>query len=496
MYNAAIYLRLSQEDKNIGQSESINNQKEYLTRYVSEHAWNIYKIYADDGKSGLTYDRPAFNEMIADIESGKINLVLTKDLSRLGRDYIQTGYYIEKYFPEHGIRYIAVSDGIDTANNTNINNDIGPFKAVLNDMYAKDISKKVRVAFATKRINGQFIGAFAPFGYRKHNSDKNKLVKDETAANVVCRIYELYLSGKGISEIANMLNNDNIPCPSAYKLNCCNYQNKNAYKYLWTHESIKRILSNPTYAGHLTQHKQEKINYKSKKLVRCNKQDWVIVKNTHEPIITQSDFDTVQDMLKVHANNSKKTYEHTEHLLNGLLYCRDCGAKMTYRRNSANVMNIICSSYTRYGAGLCTSHRIDEQDLVLAVIQQLNQIAMHEITDDFYNNFIFESGNDITQSREKEIAMLDSQLKIMYHDRLCSIISESEYIEFSHKIRKRIAELNNTHNQNTKSIYDLIHDVVTFNRPDKPLLFALIERIEITKDKEAIITYKFKEPQQ
>jgi len=187
-YSVGIYLRLSKEDEIAGQSESISNQRDFITSYVLEQGWDIYDFYIDDGYSGLNFDRPAFKRMISDIENKKINLVITKDLSRLGRDYIDTGNYIERYFPQRNVRYIALNDGIDTFASS-ANNDMSPFKSVINDMYAKDISKKVRAVLDTKRKKGQFIGAFAPYGYKKDPTNKNNIIIDEVAASVVRRIY-------------------------------------------------------------------------------------------------------------------------------------------------------------------------------------------------------------------------------------------------------------------------------------------------------------------
>jgi DNA invertase Pin-like site-specific DNA recombinase len=195
-YNVGIYLRLSREDDTINQSESILNQKEYLTRYVLDQEWNLIDIYIDDGFTGTNFDRPDFKRMIKDVESKRINLVITKDLSRLGRDYIDTGYYLERFFPKANVRYIALNDGIDTFQ-TNSNNDMSPFKSVINDMYAKDISKKVRTTMISKQQNGEFIGAFAPYGYLKSKENKNKLIIDDEASKIVKRIFEMYVQGSG-----------------------------------------------------------------------------------------------------------------------------------------------------------------------------------------------------------------------------------------------------------------------------------------------------------
>ena len=216
IFNVGIYLRVSQEDEKEGQSESIGNQQDFITRYVLEQGWNLTNVYIDDGWSGLNFERPDFKRMIADIESKKINLVITKDLSRLGRDYIDTGYYLERYFPQKNVRYIAINDGIDTFSQ-NGNTDMSPFKAVINDMYAKDISNKVRTALHTKKLKGDFIGSVAPYGYMKDPNNKGKLIIEEETAEVVKQIFEIFLEGGTKLGIANKLSMQGVPTPSQSK---------------------------------------------------------------------------------------------------------------------------------------------------------------------------------------------------------------------------------------------------------------------------------------
>ena len=244
----ALYLRLSRDDGTEKDSESILNQKEFLLDYAKKHGLNVVGIFADDGWSGLSFDRPDFKRMLTMIERGGINTVITKDMSRLGRDYIQVGYYLDKYFPMHGVRYIAVNDAVDTGE-MNSTNDMTPFRAVFNDMYAKDISKKVRTALETKKNSGKFIGSLAPYGYKKNRHDKNHLVIDEETAFFVRRIYKEFLAGETILGIAHKLSSDNIPTPSAHK-NLTATQRY--FKGIWNDAIIRRILTNPTYAGNLT----------------------------------------------------------------------------------------------------------------------------------------------------------------------------------------------------------------------------------------------------
>lgn len=510
IYNVGIYLRLSQEDQNAGQSESITNQRDYVTRYVVEQNWNIVDVYIDDGWSGLNFDRPDFQRLISDIEKKKIDLVITKDLSRLGRDYIQTGYYLERYFPENNVRYIALSDGIDTGDRYNSNNDMSPFKAILNDMYAKDISKKVRTTFNTKRANGQFIGAFAPYGYVKDQANKNMLIIDTETAPIIRRIFDEYIEGISMGEIKKRLNEDNIKCPSAYKLNTCNYKNVNVYRYIWTQETIKRILTNPTYVGHMAQHRQEKINYKSYKFRKYKKDNWIIVQNTHEPIISQEDFDTVQKLIEQKANHyANSKHDKTEHLLNGLLFCYDCHAKMTYRRNSSHKMVAQCMTYSKFGKTMCSSHRIQEQLLIDTVLTQLKNIAKEILTTDFYNQFDFikneeDNAQEEINAIEKRLAQIQATIRSLYTDKLKGLIDEDIFVDMSKEystekimITERKEELLKKISDNTSQTIDFTEDlrkIIEFETVDKSTLFNLIERIEVTADREVIIHYKFKNP--
>lgn len=332
-YKVGIYCRLSREDELGYQSESIKNQKDYLTKYVVDNEWTIVDIYIDDGYTGTNFDRPDFKRLIKDIEKGNINIVITKDLSRLGRDYISTGYYLEKYFPENDIRYIAVNDAIDTFKNS-AGNDISPFKSVINDMYAKDISMKVRSVMDSKRKEGKFIGAFAPFGYKKCKEDKNKLEIDEKIAPIVRRIFHMYIGGFGISKIAHTLNDEGVICPTEYKQKTTNYKGT-VIKRLWNHNTVRAILKNPTYMGCLAQNKYKKVNYKSKKLRTLSSDEWIIIEDTHKPIIDKKTFKDVQSMMKRKYSSEYKG-KKSNRLFSGFVYCGDCEAYMTYTKHQQN----------------------------------------------------------------------------------------------------------------------------------------------------------------
>ncbi len=279
----AIYLRLSKDDGIKGESDSIASQRMFLENYCNKNGFKIIAEYVDDGYSGTNFRRPAFEKMITDALSKKFFCIITKDMSRLGRDYIETGEYIEKIFPENGIRYIAVNDGVDTMSESG-GNDMIPFRAVFNDMYAKDISRKVRCALDSRRRAGKFIGSSAPYGYIKNEKDPSKLIPDKNTKDTVLRIYREFLEGKSMLSIAKELTAEGITTPSSLK-------NDNRRKSdAWNSVMIKRILTNPTYKGDITQGFEKKINYKTEKRYKNSKSDLITVCGTHEAIVDEITF--------------------------------------------------------------------------------------------------------------------------------------------------------------------------------------------------------------
>lgn len=371
IYNAALYCRLSKDDNNVGDSSSIATQKDMLTRYAAEQNFCVYDIYVDDGYSGTNFDRPAFQKMKQDIEDGKVNLVITKDLSRLGRDYIISGQLIEEYFPKHNIRYIAITDGFDSLDKYN---DIAPFKNVVNELYARDISKKIRSAFETKMKEGKFIGNFAPYGYKKDDNDKNKLVIDEETAPIVQYIFKLAEEGYRPIDIARTLNDKHILPPALYrcsknpKLNVDNYSERKE----WTSSNIQKMLKNITYIGHTAQHKTTKISFKSKVTVANQKQDWIIVENTHQPIIDKRTYEIVQKTIVSRRNPPKSDFKN---IFSGIAVCADCGSRMstTGTRKKDSKYNLVCGRYKLYGSKECTNHFIDYDVLYQLVLSNINK---------------------------------------------------------------------------------------------------------------------------
>lgn len=294
-YKVGIYIRLSKEDEKKGidnESESIKNQRKLIYKYLEENKINCYKEYIDDGYTGTNFDRPGFQNLINDIEKKKINMLITKDLSRLGRDYIKTGYYIEDYFPRKNIRYISILDGIDTYENTT-SNELAPFKALFNDMVSKDTSKKIKSILRNKKEQGLFLGSKAPYGYKKDKNNKNKLIINKEESLIVKKIFKLAIEGKSNLSIANYLNDEKISSPSNGK---------------WSSSSIYNILKNEEYTGCLISNVWTSISYKNRKRIKRNKEEWIIIKNTHPKIIDEKTYKLANENKQRLRKINKKDY--------------------------------------------------------------------------------------------------------------------------------------------------------------------------------------------
>ncbi len=513
LYRVGIYLRLSRDDEGAGDSESIINQREFLSKYVkSQSNWILVDIYIDDGYTGTNFNRPDFIRMKNDIESGKINLVITKDLSRLGRDYIDTGYYLEKYFPAKRVRYIAVNDGIDTFEKNNGNNDMGAFKSVVNDMYAKDISKKVRTAKKTKAEKGEFIGAFAPYGYKKHPNDITKLVIDEEVSDVVRFIFTEYNKGNGLSYIARRLNEKQIECPSIYKQRTCKFHCK-TLTGLWGHETVKSILTNRVYIGELIQRKGEMVSYKVKKYIQLPKSEHIIKENAHEAIISKEEFNLAQSILKakMHKRHDK---QFTDHLLSGILYCPRCGNKYRYQKQNGlkDDMVAVCSLYNRYGKEYCSRVAIRESKLNNAVKDDLKAMAKQKLDNDKIIkldevNNIRKEKTKISKSKfdyEKRINEINRIIKSTYEDKVNGVLSSEEFnlmIDDYRREKETLIQkakfleeqLNSYENTKEDELTKIIKNITNFENIDKKTIMSLIDRIDIIDSESIKIYYKFSE---
>ena len=330
IYNTALYMRLSRDDELQGESGSIQTQRMMLRQYAAEHGLNVIDEYIDDGWSGTNFDRPDFQRMIDDIEDGKINCVVTKDLSRLGRNYILTGQYTEIYFPSKGVRYIAVNDNVDTINGEN---ELAPFLNILNEMHARQTSKKVKAAMRTRFANGAHYGAYAPLGYVKDPDKKGHLLIDPETRWIIEKIFDLAVHGRGAASITRILVEEKVPTPGW--LNFQRYGTfANIYAgapeekaYAWTIAQVKSILKEETYIGHSVHNKQTNISFKNKKKVRKPKEEWYRVENTHEAIISEDVFRQVQEQI---CNRRRRQKNGTTQIFSGLVKCADCGWSLAY----------------------------------------------------------------------------------------------------------------------------------------------------------------------
>lgn len=383
-FRAAIYCRLSKDDDLDGESASIANQRDMLETYCQRQGWEVVEVYQDDGYTGLNMERPDLKRMIKAIERRQVNLVITKDLSRLGRNYLQTGYLIEDFFPRNGVRYIAMNDGIDTLRE---NNDIAPFKNILNEMYSKDISKKVHSSYLLKAQKGEFTGCVAPFGYRKDPEDKNHLLVDEETAPIVRQIFRWALEGHGPNFIRRRLEEQKVPCPTWWnrERGIRNVRTKwekqdpvNG-RYMWDFSVIKDILMNPVYAGAIASQKKD-YRFKIGTIGEKKPQDWIVVEQRHEPLIDRKSFAIVQDKLK---SRQRPRQNGETSLFAGLIKCGECGKSLTIRTTHAKHPQQIyaCKTYGAFGKTHCSQHRVEYNTLYRLVLNKIRECASAALMD-------------------------------------------------------------------------------------------------------------------
>ena len=516
-YNAGIYIRLSQEDKNKkyeSDSESIINQKEILKDYCLKNRFNLIDEYVDDGYSGTNFDRPGFIRLIEDIKNKKINLVVVKDLSRLGRDHVMTGYYIETYFPENKIRFISIVENYDSMKNQ-ASNDSSTFIIACNDYYSKQNSLKIRNVLDSKRRDGKFIGSKPCYGYMRDPKDKGHLIIDPNTAQYVKLIFELRSNDIGISEIATRLTKLRAPTPSSYKNKIISTITKE--EYVWSIHSVKKILENRMYTGDMVQHTQTKISYKSKKKIKLDQSLWVIVENTHEPLVDKEIFRIIN---KKRDNHNRKVEVKTKRpirLLEGLIYCKECGNRLgvIYRKNH-NYWTINCNRYARDPIReKCKTHFFPYDNFEEEVLEQLKillsnlfkELNVKELNAEIINgtNLGTKSFDEIKKSIEKDILKLSSNIQTAYQDRIDGNITLESYkmIVSPYEQKKRILkdkleeiELEILKRKNgankipnyTKKIKELLN----IEKPNRDLLFTIIDRIEADEYRNVTIKFKYK----
>ncbi len=372
-----LYGRLSQEDELKGDSNSIQNQRMLLEKYARENGFTNEKFLYDDGYSGTNFNRPAWNEVMKLIENSEVETLIVKDLSRLGREYLQVGYYTEIYFPQRGVRFIAVNDGVDSLYSET--NDFTPMRNYFNELYAKDSSKKVRIVKRAQAERGELLGGKPPYGYKRDETVRKGIVPDEEAAGVVKRIFALCAEGKGPNQIARLLTKEQVLTPSNYsyrKTGVSHAELDTTRPYSWCGSSVTGILDNKTYLGHMAGLRSTTLSYKNKKLIRHPESEQILVENTHEPLITQELWDIVQEVRK-HKKRTPKQMEEPN-MFSGLVYCADCGKPLVLHRAhtmKATQNNFMCYTYKKKGKEVCSAHYIREQDLTRIILDDLRRVT-------------------------------------------------------------------------------------------------------------------------
>ena len=515
MYNAGIYIRLSQEDRDKkyeSDSESVLNQRQILTEYVNNQGFNLVDEYIDDGYSGTNFDRPGFEKMITDIQKKKINLVVVKDLSRLGRDHVKTGYYIETFFPENKVRFISIMESYDSIKNQ-ASNDSSTFIIACNDYYSKQNSLKIRNVLDEKRKNGKFIGSAPCYGYKRDENDKGHLIPDPETAPVVKQIFEWRLNDIGVSEIASRLTKMGIKTPAGYKN--LKYSSRLKEKDIWTIHSVIKILSNRMYTGDMVQHKQTKVNYKSKKKIALDEKLWLIVENTHEPLVDKEIFNAIHNKKTLNNRSIKIKTDRKKRLLEGLLYCHECGNRLgvLYRKNH-DYWTINCNRYARDPIRKrCYPHFFPYEYFESQVLNNLysyvkglfSALDINELNEEIIRRTeseTFETKENI-RNLESEKEKLLSSLETLYNDRISGNVSIDTYkqiaISYENKIvviNNKIEELNNqiTNKSTIKNIPNYtnkIRNLLNIKNPTRELLFTIIEKIEVDKDRNITIKFRY-----
>lgn len=437
----ALYCRLSQDDKQEGDSNSIINQKKILKKYAMDKGYTNIRFYIDDGISGTTFNRPGFQSMIADVEAGKVKRVIVKDMSRLGRDYLQVGMYTEIFFPEHDVHFIAVNDGVDSNQE---DNEFTPFRNIINEWYAKDTSKKIRAVKRSKGMAGEHIGSHPPYGYMKNPENKKEWIVDEEAAEVVREIFRLCVSGYGPTQIAHILTERKILCPTYYALEKGGKPQTAlpADKFAWNGPVVAKILDRMDYLGHTVNFKTHVKSYKVHKTIHNSPDQWKVFEGTHEAIIDKETFEIVQ---KIRAGKRRPTRMGEMPMFSGLLYCADCGRKLSFHRKAdepAEKHHYLCENY-RSNTANCTMHYIRNVVVERIVLENLKEVIRYvsDYEDDFVRMVMDadmkQKNRELAQQKrrlaeiQKRIGELDTIFQRIYEDNIIGKLSDERFMKMS-----------------------------------------------------------------
>ena len=496
----ALYVRLSRDDENEGDSNSIAHQIEILTKYCKDHGITNYKIYKDDGYSGTSFNRPGFQEMLADIETGLVGTVIVKDMSRFGRNYLEVGLYTEIRFPEMGVHFIAVNDGVDSENQ--MDNDFAPFRNIINEWYAKDTSKKIRAVFRAKAMAGERVTGAVPYGYRE--DENGNLVIDEETAPIVKRIFQLCVEGNGPGKIARILTEENIPNPGTmlFRRTGCTRNYRPDSPCFWQQQTIQQMLERDTYLGQTTNFKYSKLSYKSKKVVINPPEKRITFENTHEAIIDRDTWDIVQ---RAREQRRRPTKAKEVALFSGMVYCADCGARLyVSRTNRENATKewYNCAHYrSRQG---CTPHHITGNALRILVLQNLQRVIAYAEVDeaDFVKRVIENKASLRREERnaarrklekaERRIGELDTIIQKLYEDNVIGKLTDERFAKMSAAYEKEQRELQESASAlrsileeadavsvNIESFLDMVKKYTDPTELTPALLHELVEKIVV-----------------
>ena len=514
-YRAALYCRLSSDDAYLGESGSIKTQRSLLTQYCKENNIPVYDVYTDDGFSGTNFERPAFKRMLNDLESHRANLVIVKDLSRFGREYAQMGMYIENDFEDWNIRFISIGENIDTLNGTD--EILMPITNVINSQYAKECSRKTKQAHRALAKEGKFIGSRAPFGYIKDPKDRHHLIVDEEAASVVRSIFKMFCDGIGYVRMTKILREKKILNPQAY----FNKNNPDYYKsdywrqnFDWHATSIRVILNNPVYLGQTTFGRTKVKGKTKKKKVATDESEWIVVENTHDPIIDKATWNLAHDIMK---NRRRETKSGETQMFAGLVKCSDCGSALNVSRNAktGKYTSFSCWVYKNYGKGRCTSHAIGYKTLYNIVLENIRRQAecasgqKEKYLEMLKNQMAEKATQDIKSVKSelkkinKRIAQLEKILNKLYADRALEKITEERYLLMNSNYENEYNELKERQNVltqqieniettecNAETFTNLIEKYLNITELNARILNELIEKI-VVHEKEIINGEKY-----
>lgn len=522
----ALYCRLSRDDGTESESNSIGNQKKLLSQKAKEMGLTDTKYYVDDGYTGTNFNRPGFQQLIDDIEIGLVSAVMVKDLSRLGRDYVSVGNYTDSYFPEHNVRFIAVNDAIDSDEGES---EIAPFKNILNEMYARDISKKIRSSHRLRGSMGEPLSQ-PPYGYMKSPENKKKWIIDPEAATVVKSIFKMCLDGKGNETIARELQKNEVLIPMAYwRSKGLNRGGKKTQTnpYKWCKTTIQKILSQQEYCGDIINFKTYSKSFKNKTRYENSKENWAVFKNVNEPIIDRETFETVQKFISKTKRRAPKKENGERSIFNGLIYCGDCHSKMRYHTSTSNkeIHYFTCSDNKVDYRGKCPGRHYVRADALEEVVKlELRRLVeMLEIDESYFAQLLLRKNDE---EREKDKKFLESELQKaitrsntvsqlyekLYEDNVIGKVSDEWFIELSHKYEKehmdlkakiadtryKIEELKNNNSEYEKFI-SAIRRFMQMDNLTSPLLRELIDHIDIfetegtgkSRTQRIVIYYRF-----